>query len=46
MITTFVTGFFDLREDRSKDKSPEVCFSLFRELASSGVPIHAFVDPV
>jgi hypothetical protein len=43
-VTTFVTAFFDLREDRGKDKSPSRCFSLFGELANTGIPIHAFVS--
>lgn len=43
-VTTFVTAFFDLREDRAKDKSPERCFRLFQDLANTGIPIHAFVS--
>jgi len=43
-ITTFVTAFLDLREDRSKDKSFERCFDLFDQLASSGIPLHLFLS--
>lgn len=44
-VTTFVTAFLNLHEDRSKDKSPETCFRFFGKLAATGIPIHAFVDP-
>lgn len=43
-VTTFVTAFLDLREDRSKDKSAERCFTLFEKLSSSGIPIHLFLS--
>lgn len=41
---TFVTAFLDLREDRSKDKSPDTCFKHFRVLAESGVYLCLFVS--
>lgn len=44
MPTTFVTAFLDLREDRSGDKTVDICFGHFRTLVASGIPIHAFVS--
>jgi hypothetical protein len=41
---TFVSAFLDLQEDRSKDKSVERCFDLFRQLAATGIPIHLFLS--
>lgn len=43
--TLFVTGFFDLEEDRSKDKSVETCFGYFNELARTKIRIHLFLSP-
>ena len=43
-MNTFVTGFLDLREDRSKDKSVQTCFAHFRKLASTGINIHLFLS--
>lgn len=43
-VTTFVSAFLDLREDRSKDKSFERCFALFDILARSGIPLHLFLS--
>lgn len=44
-MITFVTGLFDLHEDRSKDRSMETRIELFRSLQSSGIHIHLFVSP-
>lgn len=44
-VTTFVTAFLNLHEDRTKDKSPATCFSLFAKLAATGIPLHAYIDP-
>lgn len=41
---TFVSAFLDLHEDRSSDKSYEVCFNLFRRLAHSTINICLFVS--
>lgn len=43
---TFVSAFLDLLEDRSKDKSFDKCFSLFKTLAQSGINICLFVSQV
>lgn len=43
-ITTFVSAFLDLREDRSKDKGVERCFGHFDVVAASGIPIHLFLS--
>lgn len=43
-LTTFVTAFLDLREDRSKDKSVERCFTLFDVVAATGIPFHVFLS--
>jgi hypothetical protein len=43
-MTTFVTAFLDLGEDRSKDKSVERCFGLFSQLAQTGIQIHLFLS--
>jgi hypothetical protein len=43
-MTTFVTAFLDLGEDRSKDKSVERCFGLFSQLAGTGVSIRLFLS--
>jgi hypothetical protein len=40
----FVTAFLDLHEDRSKDKSPEHCLTLFSKLAATGISIHLFLS--
>jgi hypothetical protein len=44
MPVTFVTGFTDLREDRTNNKSPEVCLAHFKKLAATGVNIHLFLS--
>ena len=41
----FVSAFINLKEDRSKDKSPEKCFNHFRTLAASGIHIFLFMSP-
>jgi hypothetical protein len=41
---TFVAAFLDLNEDRSKDKSAERCFGLFKRLIDSGINICVFVS--
>lgn len=41
---TFVTAFIDLYEDRSKDKSPDKCINLFKQLAASGISICLYVS--
>jgi hypothetical protein len=43
-MVTFVTAFLDLREDRSKDKSPDVCFRHFTNLARSGISLVVFLS--
>ena len=43
-MTVFVTALLDLREDRSKDKSVEKYFSLFSQLAATGIRLHAFLS--
>jgi len=45
-MTTFVTAFLDLGEDRSKDKSLDVCFSHFSNLCSIEIPLVVFISPV
>ena len=44
METVFVTAFLDLREDRSKDKSPDACFRHFTNLAASGISLVVFLS--
>lgn len=44
MSTTYVSAFLDLREDRSKDKSVERCFTLFQTLASSSIQLHVYLS--
>jgi len=43
-MTTFVTAFLDLQEDRSKDKSVDTCFTHFSKLCSSGIPLVVFLS--
>lgn len=43
-MTTFVTAFLDLGEDRSKDKSVDHCFGLFSKLADTGIKLHLFLS--
>jgi hypothetical protein len=43
-MNTFVSAFLNLREDRSKDKSIQTCFSHFEKLASTGINIHLFLS--
>ena len=45
MPVTFVTAFIDLGEDRSKDKSVDTCFTLFKQLAKTGITLHLFLSP-
>jgi len=40
----FVTAFLDLGEDRSQNKSVDVCFNHFNSLARTGNPIHLFLS--
>ena len=42
---TFVTAFFDLAEDRSKDKGVETCFAHFARFAATGVSIRLYLSP-
>ena len=42
---TFVAAFLDLNEDRSKDKSVEKCFGLFKRLVESNINICIYVSP-
>lgn len=42
---TFVTAFFELAEDRSKDKSVETCFAHFARFAATGVSIRLYLSP-
>ena len=44
MPVTFVSAFIDLKEDRSKDKSPERCMTLFRQLAECNIRLHLFLS--
>lgn len=41
---TFVSAFLDLNEDRSKDKSVEKCFNLFKRLVESDINICVYVS--
>ena len=41
----FVTAFLDLGEDRSQNKSVEVCFNHFNSLARTGAQIQLFLSP-
>lgn len=41
----FVTAFLDLGEDRSQNKSVEICFNHFNSLARTGVQIQLFLSP-
>jgi len=43
-MTTFVTAFLDLGEDRSKDKSVDKCLGLFSQLAGTGISIRLFLS--
>ena len=43
-MTTFVTAFLDLFEDRSKDKSVATCFAHFTKLASTDIPLVVFLS--
>jgi len=45
-MTTFVTAFLDLHEDRSKDKSVETYLKYFDLLMSCGIQIHLFVSKI
>ena len=46
MSVQFVTALIHFpNEDRSKDKSMHRYFQLFNTLASTGIPIHAFLSP-
>jgi hypothetical protein len=40
----FVTAFLDLGEDRSQNKSVEVCFAHFNSLARTGVKLQLFLS--
>lgn len=44
-MTTFVTAFLDLDEDRTKDKSFDTCFNLFEQLVSTEISLHLFISP-
>ena len=41
---TFVAAFLDLNEDRSKDKSVERCFALFKRLVEANINICVYVS--
>jgi hypothetical protein len=41
----FVTAFLDLGEDRSQNKSVELCFNHFNSLARTGARIQLFISP-
>lgn len=43
---TFVTALIDLREDRTKDKPIETCFSHFHKLVESGISLCVFASPI
>ena len=48
---TYVTAFLDLHEDRSNDKSVDVCFTHFQHLIDANIPIvvflsHRFLDRI
>jgi len=43
-MITFVTGFLNLHEDRSKDKSVDTCFQHFTNLVNSGLSLVVFLS--
>lgn len=43
-MTTFVTAFINLNEDRSKEKSAENRFELFTRLLQTGIRVHLFIS--
>lgn len=45
-MVTFVTAFLDLLEDRSNDKSVDICFSHFANLCQSGISLVVFLSKV
>ena len=45
MAVVFVTAFLDLGEDRSQNKSVDICFNHFNSLARTGAQIQLFLSP-